>query len=318
MGDKLKGRNAVVTGAGRGIGKAIAVGLAEEGANVVICDIGGAVDGSGGDKTPADQVVDECQKHGVKAVAQYGDVSKFADAEAAVKACVSNFGRIDILCNIAGIDKPKMIWNMTEQEWDVVVAVHMKGTFNFMRSAAPFMREQKFGRIINCTSEAWLGGVTHLNYGAAKGGIVTLTWGGAQELGPAGITVNAICPRAKTRMTDDPKVREMVVKRVEKGLMDPSVLKRMDREMVDPSAFAKIAAFLASDDAALVNGQVFLTTAITIARYSKPETVTQAENASEGPWTMDMIKAAFVPDKILKGYVNPAPPAPPPKPEEKK
>lgn len=311
MGDKLKGRSAVVTGAGRGIGRAIAIGLAEEGANVVVCDIGGAVDGSGGDKTPADQTVDECKKHGVKAVAQYGNVASFADAEAAIKACVDNFGRIDILCNIAGIDKPKMIWNMTEQEWDLVVGVHLKGTFNFMRNAAPFMREQKFGRIINCTSEAWMGGTTHLNYGAAKAGITTLTWGGAQELGPAGITVNAICPRAKTRMTDDPKVREMVVKRVEKGLMDPSVLKRMDREMVDPSAFAKIAAFLASDDAALVNGQVFLTTAITIARYSKPEEITRAENATEGPWTMDMIKAAFTPDKILKGYVNPAPPAPP-------
>ena len=311
MGDKLKGRSAVVTGAGRGIGRAIAIGLAEEGANVVVCDIGGAVDGSGGDKTPADQTVDECKKHGVKAVAQYGNVSSFADAEAAIKACVDNFGRIDILCNIAGIDKPKMIWNMTEQEWDLVVGVHLKGTFNFMRNAAPFMREQKFGRIINCTSEAWMGGTTHLNYGAAKAGITTLTWGGAQELGPAGITVNAICPRAKTRMTDDPKVREMVVKRVEKGLMDPSVLKRMDREMVDPSAFAKIAAFLASDDAALVNGQVFLTTAITIARYSKPEEIARAENATEGPWTMDMIKTAFAPDKILKGYVNPAPPAPP-------
>ena len=311
MGDKLKGRNAVVTGAGRGIGRAIAIALAEEGANVVVCDIGGAVDGSGGDKTLADQVVDECNKLGVKAIAQYGDVSRFADAEAAVKACVDNFGGIHILCNIAGIDKPKMIWNMSEQEWDQVVGVHLKGTFNFMRNAAPFMRDQKFGRIINCTSEAWMGGTTHLNYGAAKAGITTLTWGGAQELGPAGITVNAICPRARTRMTDDPKVREMVVKRVEKGLMDPSVLQRMDREMVDPSAFARIAAFLASDDAALVNGQVFLTTAITIARYSKPEEITRAENVTDGPWTLDMIKAAFTADKILKGYVNPAPPAPP-------
>jgi NAD(P)-dependent dehydrogenase (short-subunit alcohol dehydrogenase family) len=320
MGDKLKGRNAVVTGAGRGIGRAIAIGLAEEGANVVVCDIGGMVDGSGGDKTPADQVVDECKKHGVKAIAQYGDVSKFADAEAAVKACVSNFGRIDILCNIAGIDKPKMIWNMTEQEWDQVVAVHLKGTFNFMRNAAQYMVEQNYGRIINTTSEAWMGGLSHLNYGAAKGGITTLTWGGAQELGPRGITVNAICPRAKTRMTDKPEVRAMVEKRVAKGLMDASVLKRMDREMVDPSAFAKIVAFLASDDAALINGQVFLTTAITIARYSKPEEVTKAENPSEGPWTMDMVKAAFAPDKLLKGYVNPAPPAPPapPKPEVKK
>jgi len=97
--------------------------------------------------------------------------------------------------------------------------------------------------------------------------------------------------------------------------MDPSVLKMMDREMVDPSAFAKIAAFLASDDAALINGQVFLTTAITIARYSNPAEVTKADNPTEGPWTMDMIKAEFTPDRLLKGYVNPTPP---PKPEAKK
>lgn len=314
MGDRLKGRNAVVTGAGRGIGRAVAMALAEEGANVVVCDLGVAVDGSGTDQSPADQTAAECKKFGVKAIAQFGNVSSFSDAEAAVKACVNNFGRIDILCNIAGIDKPKMIWNMSEQEWDQVLGVHLKGTFNFIRHAAPLMREQRYGRIVNCTSEAWLGGVTHLNYGAAKGGIVTLTWGAAQELGPSGITVNAICPRAKTRMTDDPKVREMVVKRVEKGLMDASVLKRMDREMVDPSAFAKVVAFLASDDAALINGQVFLTTALTVARYSKPEPVSQAENPSEGLWTLEAIKAAFSADKLLKGYVNPAPP----KPEEKK
>ena len=314
MANKLKGRNAIVTGAGRGIGRAVAVALAEEGANVVVCDLGVAVDGSGVDKTPADQTVEECTKFGVKAISQCGDVSKFKDAEAAVKACVDNFGRVDIMCNIAGIDKPKMIWNMSEEEWDQVIAVHLKGTFNFMRNVAPLMREQKYGRIINCTSEAWLGGVTHLNYGAAKGGIVTLTWGAAQELGPAGVTVNAICPRARTRMTDDPKVREMVVKRVEKGLMDASVLKRMDREMVDPSAFAKVVAFLASDDAALVNGQVFLTTALTLARYSKPEPLAQVENPDEGPWTLEAIAAALSADKLLKGYVNPAPP----KPEEKK
>jgi 3-oxoacyl-[acyl-carrier protein] reductase len=314
MGDRLKGRNAVVTGAGRGIGKAIALALAEEGANVVVCDLGVAVDGSGTDQSPASQTVAECQKFGVKAVAQYGNVSSFGDAGAAVKACVENFGRIDILCNIAGIDKPKMIWNMSEEAWDQVVGVHLKGTFNFIRHAAPLMREQKYGRIINCTSEAWLGGVTHLNYGAAKGGITTLTWGTAQELGPSGVTVNAICPRARTRMTDDPKVRDMVVKRVEKGLMDPSVLTRMDREMVDPSAFAKIVVFLSSDSAAQINGQVFLTTALTVARYSKPEPVAQVENPSEGPWMLEQIEAAFSTDKLLKGYVNPAPP----KPDEKK
>src|SRR4030042_2185419 len=129
MDKRLKGRNGVVSGAGRGVGRAVALALAEEGANVVVCDLGGATDGTGTDKSPADEVVAECRKFGVKAVANYGDVSDFKTAEAMVKSCVDNFGRIDILCNIAGIDKPRMIWKMTEQEWDQGVAVHLKGTF---------------------------------------------------------------------------------------------------------------------------------------------------------------------------------------------
>jgi len=316
MGDRLKGRNAVVTGAGRGIGKAVAVALAEEGANVVVCDIGGAVDGSGTDRTPADEVVEECTKFGAKALAQYGDVSSFTDAEAAVKACVDNFGRIDIVCNIAGIDKPKMIWNMSEEEWDQVVGVHLKGTFNFIRHAAPLMREQKFGRIINCVSEAFIGGPSHLNYAAAKGGIATLTYGAARELGRYGVTSNAICPRAWTRMTADDKVIEGIKKRIAAGLMPQDQLDRMMNELADPSYFAAFVAYLASDEAADVNGQIFFVSGTEVGHWSQPQVETKATRdwKKEGPWRFDEL-TKLVPEKLLVGYVNPSPPQPP---EEKK
>ena len=308
MADRLKGRNAVVTGAGRGIGRAISIALAEEGANVVVCDIGVAVDGTGADRTPADETVEECKKHGGKAIAQYGDVSSFTDAEAAIKACVDNFGRIDILCNIAGIDKPKMIWNMSEAEWDQVVAVHLKGTFNFIRNAAPLMREQKYGRIINCVSEAFIGGPSHLNYAAAKGGIATLTYGVAREMGKYGVTSNAICPRAWTRMVAGDGVVEGIKKRIAAGLMPPDQLEKMQTELSEPSYFAPFIAYLASDEAANVNGQVFLVTGIEIGHWSQPaiETSVTRDWRKEGAWPFDEI-AKFVPEKLLVNYVNPAP-----------
>lgn len=309
MGDKLKGKNAVVTGAGRGIGKAVAVALAEEGANVVVCDLGGAVDGSGTDKTLADEAVAECQKLGAKAVAQYGDVSSFKDAEAMVKACVDNFGRIDIVCNIAGIDKPRMIWNMSEEEWDQVVAVHLKGTFNLIRHSAPLMREQRYGRIINCVSEAILGGPSHLNYAAAKGGIATLTYGSARELGKYSVTANAICPQAWTRMTADEKVIEGMKKRIAAGLMAPEQLDRMMNELADPSYFATFVAYLASDAAANVNGQIFFVSGTQLGHWSQPEVVAKVTRdwKTEGRWPVEEIEK-LVPEKLLVGYVNPAPP----------
>jgi len=309
MADRLKGRNAVVTGAGRGIGRALSIALAEEGANVVVCDIGGAVDGTGIDRTPADETVEECKKHGVKAIAQYGDVSSFADAEAAIKACVDNFGRIDILCNIAGIDKPKMIWNMSEEEWDQVVGVHLKGTFNFIRHAAPLMREQKYGRIINCVSEAFIGGPSHLNYAAAKGGIATLTYGVAREMGKYGVTSNAICPRAWTRMVAGDGVVEGIKKRIAAGLMPPDQLEKMQTELSDPSYFAPFIAYLASEEAANVNGQIFLVAGVEIGHWSQPviETSVNRDWKKEGAWPFEEI-VKFVPEKLLVNYVNPAPP----------
>src|SRR4030042_3278908 len=286
MSDRLKGKNAVVTGAGRGIGRAVAVALAEQGANVVVCDRGVAVDGSGVDQMPASETVAECKKHGVKAIAQFGNVASFSDAEAAVKACVDNFGRIDILCNIAGIDKPKMIWNMSEEEWDGVIAVHLKGTFNLTRHATPLMREQRYGRIINCVSEAFLAGPGHINYSAAKGGIASFTYGTATEMGRYGVTCNAIIPRADTRMVMDDTVIEGFKKRVKVGIMTQEQFDRMMKDMSDPKYFAPFIAYLASDAAANINGCIFFTSGTAIGYWTKPQIKTQVTRdwEKEGRW----------------------------------
>jgi len=310
MGDRLKGKNAVVTGGGRGIGRGIALSFAEEGANVVVCDLGVAVDGSSTGEQPADEVVAECQKLGVKAVANFGDVANFNDAEAMVKACVDNFGSVDIVCNNAGIDKPAMIWKMTEQEWDQTIGVHLKGTFNICRHASPYMREQKWGRIINCVSEAYQGGPGHLNYAAAKGAIATLTYGIAREMGRYGVTCNAYIPRANTRMTMGPGVLEGLQKRVTVGAMTQEKLDAMLKSMADPKYFTAFMAYLASDAAADINGQIFLTAGTTVGIFTQPLIATEVPRdwEKEGPWTIDEL-VKIVPEKLLPSinYVNPSP-----------
>lgn len=312
MGDRLKGKNAVVTGGGRGIGRATCLALAREGANVVVCDLGVSVDGSGTESGPADDVANECKALGVGAVANHGNVASFQDAEGMIKACVDNFGRIDTLCNIAGIDRPKMIWNMSEEEWDQVIAVHLKGTFNLTRHAAPLMREQRYGRIINCVSEAYQGGVTHLNYAAAKGGIASFSYGTARELGKYGVTCNVFVPRASTRMVQGEDVKKMIMKRVEAGLMTQEKADEMLLDTLPPENFANFIAFLASDEAAGINGQVFLTTPGALGLFSQPEIIVQERHDpnKEGPWTFEQC-AAIAKEKLLVNYKNPAPPEPP-------
>jgi len=308
MADRLKGRNAVITGAGRGIGRAVTLAMAKEGANVVVCDLGVSVDGSKDALTPADEVVRECQSIGGNAIANYGDVSSFQGAEEMIQACVEKFGRIDILCNIAGIDKPKMIWNMSEQEWDQVVGVHLKGTFNLTRHASRYMRQQRFGRIINCVSEAFTGGPSHLNYSAAKGGIATFTFGAARELGKYGITCNAFVPRASTRMFADEVVASLE-KRVAAGIMPPEQLAEIREDLMPPEYFVEFIVYLHSDEAANINGQLFLTTPGAIGLWSQPHVQRQCRrNPKEnGPWRFDEI-AELVHGKVLVDYVNPAPP----------
>src|SRR5438477_5640361 len=237
----LDGRVAVVTGAGRGIGRGIALELAREGAKVVVNDAGVETDGRGGSEDPAAMVVKEIEQLGGEGAPNYDDVSKFDAAANIVKTAVDAFGKIDILVNNAGILRDRSLLKMDESEFDAVIAVHLKGTFICARHAAEKMREQEYGRIINITSSAGLrGNFGQTNYSAAKAGIagMTLTW--AIELGKYGITVNAMAPSGVTRMTT--------------GLLaaDPE---KIPPEM-DPTLNAPMIAFLASEKAGHVNGQV--------------------------------------------------------------
>src|SRR5258706_4005598 len=234
----LDGRVAVVTGSGRGIGREFALCLAAEGAAVVVNDVGVSLDGRGTDEDPAAVTVRDIEKAGGRAVASYDSVSDFDAAGRIIQTAVDAFGTIDILVNNAGIIRDKSLLKMDESEYDAVIAVHQKGTFNCARHAAPIMKEKGYGRIINITSSAGLrGNFGQTNYSAAKAAIagMTLTW--AIELGKYGITVHAIAPSRVTRMTT--------------GVLAAHP-EKIPPEM-DPNLNAPMIAFLASEKAGHVN-----------------------------------------------------------------
>ncbi len=210
MAGMCEGRVAVVTGAGRGIGREYALMLAEQGAKVVVNDLGGDRDGTGADATPAQQVVDEIKAMGGEAVVNGADVSDWDASKQMIDQAVDTFGRLDVVVNNAGILRDRMLTNMTEDEWDLVIKVHLKGTFCPARHAAAHWRERsKAGeendaRIVNTTSVSGIyGNVGQTNYGAAKQGIAGFTFIAAMELQRYGVTVNAIAPGALTRLTED-------------------------------------------------------------------------------------------------------------------
>ena len=206
-----EGRVAIVTGAARGVGREHALGLARHGARVVVNDLGGAVDGTGTDKSPAQQVVEEIKAMGGAAVVNGDDVSSWNGAKNMIDQAVETFGTLDVVVNNAGILRDRMLVNMTEDEWDSVIQVHLKGTFAPSRHAAAYWRqkskdtgEKVNARIINTSSTSGLyGNVGQTNYGAAKAGIAAFTIIAARELGRIGVTVNSISPTAYTRMTDN-------------------------------------------------------------------------------------------------------------------
>jgi 3-oxoacyl-[acyl-carrier protein] reductase len=302
MGDRLKGRVAVITGSGQGIGKAIAVALAQEGASVVTNNRRPGT--SGGD---AETAAKEIRDAGGKAVAFFGSVSEFDTAQKLVQTAVDNFGRLDIVVNNAGADAPKMVWNMSEEEWNRSVDSFLKGSFNCIRHATPLMREQKWGRIINTTSTAWLGTVGHCNYGAAKAGLVGLTRAVAREMGRYGVTCNAYAPTAATRFTLSEDIVAGFKKRYEAGLMTKERFEELTNPP-GPETVAPFIVYLCTGEAANINGQVFDVTGNNIALYSEPVKV-KAIDKQEGMWTVEeLIKE--VPGVLLEGYKNPAPPQP--------
>ncbi len=300
MGSRLKGKIAIITGSGQGIGLAIAIAFAREGAIVITNNRREGTEG-GDAKTAAEQI----NSMGGQAIPFFGSVSDFAVAEAMITTAKDKYGRVDILVNNAGADMPHMIWNMTEEEWDTCVDSFLKGTFNTSRFACGIMREQKWGRIINTTSTAWLGTVGHCNYGAAKAGIVGLTRAIAREMGKYNVTCNAYAPTASTRFSASEDIQAGFKKRYEAGLMTKERFEELTN-LPDPLTLTPFLVYLCTEEAANINGQVFDVTGGNITMYSEPVRMKSIEK-KEGLWTIEeLIK--MVPTILPEGYQNPAPP----------
>jgi NAD(P)-dependent dehydrogenase (short-subunit alcohol dehydrogenase family) len=247
----LEGKVAIVTGAGRGIGRDHALALAEAGAKLVVNDVGASLTGEGSDSTPAQSVVNEIVAAGGEAVASYDDVSDFGAAEHMIQRAIDRFGSLDILVNNAGILRDRMLVNMSEHEWDAVIAVHLKGHFAPTRHAAAYWRERaKSGetlraRVINTSSPSGVfGNVGQSNYGAAKAAIAGFTLIAAQELQRYGVTVNCLAPNARTRMTEE-TFGDLPAP--EEGEFDP----------LDPANMSPLVVALSADEAQEITGQCF-------------------------------------------------------------
>jgi NAD(P)-dependent dehydrogenase (short-subunit alcohol dehydrogenase family) len=280
----LEGKVAIVTGAGRGIGREHALALAQAGAAVVVNDRGGSLAGEGQDSSPAQEVVNEIVAAGGQAVASYADVSDFVAAEEMVQRAVDRYGGLDILVNNAGILRDRMLVNMTEEEWDAVIAVHLKGHFAPLRHAGAYWRERSKageevrGRVINTSSPSGVfGNVGQANYGAAKAGIAGLTLIAAQELGRYGVTVNCIAPNARTRMTEE-TFGELA--KPDDGF-DP----------LDPGNMSPLVVALSADEAQDITGQCFFVWG-GVVNLLRPWESGEAF-AADGRWDADELLAAL-------------------------
>ncbi|MBV8234287.1 MAG: SDR family NAD(P)-dependent oxidoreductase [Acidimicrobiia bacterium] len=282
----LEDRVAIVTGSGRGIGREFALCLASEGAKVVVNDVGASLSGEATEERPAVEVCKEIEAAGGTAVPNFDSVSEFDAAQRIVQTALDNFGKVDILVNNAGIIRDKTLVKMDESDFDAVIAVHLKGSFNCTRHAAPVMREAGYGRIINITSSAGLrGNFGQTNYGAAKAGLMGMTFVWALELGRYGITVNAMAPAGATRMT-------------------ANLYEQADYEpppTLDPALNAPLVAYLASEQAGHVNGQVLGRTDYAFTLFQTPRQI--AWMWKDGGWDPAGVAENF--DKTLGQHLQP-------------
>jgi NAD(P)-dependent dehydrogenase (short-subunit alcohol dehydrogenase family) len=280
----LDGRAAVVTGAGRGIGRDIALCLAAEGARVVVNDVGVSLAGDGTADDPAAEVCEEIAAAGGTAVPNHDSVSDHVSAGRIIATAVEAFGSIDIVVNNAGIVRDRTVVKMDEADYDAVIAVHQKGTFNTVRHAAPLMKEAGYGRIVNITSSAGLrGNFGQTNYGAAKAAIMGMTFVWALELGKYGITINAVAPAGYTRMTEGLYAG---------GEVPPDQ---------DPALNAPLIAFLASEGASYVNGQVLGRTGFAYTLFQTPRQI--AAMWKDGGWTAQEVADHF--HEVLGQHLQP-------------
>jgi 3-oxoacyl-[acyl-carrier protein] reductase len=326
MGNRLSGKVALVTGSGQGIGRAIAMALAEEGAKVVTNNRGPVTKNvanqldearlarltpeqrkwyeeeiekyTGDAETTAKAIRDK----GGEATAVFGDIVSYDEAKRIVDKAAEIYGSVDIVVNVAGAFGFAPIEKIDEALWDKVTGVKPKGYFNIIRHAVPYMKKKGWGRIINCSSPAWMGGgIRQCEYCAANAGTVGLTWALAEELADDGITCNAFCPAAKTRASVDMELFDKVVDEDSHSTKTGEPIMKYD-EGQPPELFAPFIAYLASDEAAHVTGSVFLTMGTFIGRYENPA-VTATMFSPDGPWTFDKV-AKEAPDTLFKNYKN--------------
>ena len=304
MANLLKDKVAIVTGAGRGVGKGVARQLAEEGAKVVVVDLGVNVDGTGANQSVAEQVKNGIKEAGGIAVACAESVATMSGGENIIQTAIDSFGKLDIVITCAGILRDRMVFNMSEEEWDDVIAVHLKGTFTIVKNACILFRQQRSGRVITFSSTSGLyGNSGQANYGAAKDGIAGFTRVVARDMGRYGVTANAISPSASTRMTTSVP-EEARTLRASRGITSGTSTTLRG----EPEDIAPFVTWLASDESSHVNGHVFHVTAGLVSLLNEPDPVKTIHK--EGRWTLEELAKVF-PATLGLELHNPAP-APPP------